>query len=68
MIQGPLNQIALCGEGGGGRGGGIFLILKISYYEQTPFFLYVLAARSGVQINEGLDWVVPLKCLFIGNR
>ena len=56
MIQGPLNQIALCGGGGC-----IFLILKISYYEQTPFFLYVPAARSGVQINEGLDWVVPLK-------
>ena len=52
----------------GGGGGGIFLILKISYYEQKPFFLYVPAARSGVQINEGLDWVVPLKCLFIGNR
>ena len=65
MIQGPLNQIALCGGGGGGGwGGGIFLILKISYYEQTPFF----PLRSEVQINEGLDWVVPLKCLFIGNR
>ena len=69
MIQGSLNQIALCGGGGGGGGGeGIFLILKISYYEQKWFFLYVPSARSGVKINEGLDWVVPLKCLFIGNR
>ena len=37
----------------------IFLMLKIII--QTPFFLYVPTARSGVQINEGLDWVVALK-------